>query len=182
MNKHVLPLITLSCLVASCDPATPNDYFGRAVLNLNMFHDFAGARMDGELKQPSMRLADGGGKEVVQMTRKEVVDDKVEFAEASYEKVRKLKETEETREMLQASKAVYEYILPVYRNEYRELAKLYDNKAPQTEIDVLSGNIRQKYADGFRTRMDAVVTAAKPYAERHGLKVQWDVRTSPPPR
>lgn len=179
MNKHLLPLITLSCLVSSCDPATPNDYFGRAVLNMNMFHDFAGTRMEGELRQPSMKLADGGGKEIVQMTRKEVVDNKIEFAEASYGKVKKLKETDDTREMLQASKAVYEYILPVYRNEYQELAKLHDNKAPQSEIDALSRVIREKYADGFRSRMGAVVAAGKPYAERHGLKVQWDVRTSP---
>ena len=181
MNKRLLPLVTLSCLVASCDPAGPSDYFDRAVLNLNMFHDFAGTRMEGELKQPSMRLADGGGKDVVQMTRKEVVDDKIEFAEASYAKVKKLRETDETREMLQASKAVYEFILPVYRDEYQELAKLYDNKGSQTEIDALSRAIREKYADGFRTRVDAVVAAGKPYAERHGLKVQWDVRTSPGP-
>ncbi len=181
MNRNLLPLVALSCLVASCEQVTPNDYFGRAVLNLNMFHGFAGTRMESELKQPSMKLADVGGKEVVQMTRKEVVDGKIQFAEDAYEKVKKLRETDDAREILNASKAVYEYILPVYRNEYQELAKLYDSKASQSEIDALSQTIRGKYGEGFQTRMDAVVAAGKPYAERHGLKVQWDVGTSPAP-
>lgn len=179
MNKLILPVAVVSCLVCSCDTATPNDYFGRAVLNLNMFHGFAGSGMEGQLKLPSMKMADGGGKEAVPMTRKEVVDNKLLFAEDAYEKVKKLKESDDTREMLQASRAVYDYMLPVYRNEYRELAGLYDSGAPQEEIDALSRTIRENYAEGFQSRMEAVVNAAKPYAERHGLKVNWDVRTSP---
>lgn len=179
MNKHLPLLAAISCLVASCEFATPDDYFGRAVLNLNFFRDFAGKRMDGELKQPSMKLSEGAGSEIVQMTRKEVVADKIAFAETSYEKVKKLKRSDDTRAMLQASKAVYEYILPVYRNEYQELARLYDSKAPQAEIDTLSQSIREKYAAGYQERMEALVSAAKPFAERHHLKVSWDVGGNP---
>lgn len=179
MRKTLLPLVAISCLVSSCDFNRPDDYFGRAILNLNFFKDFAGPRMDGEMRQPSMKLVKVGGSEVVQMTRKEVVDDKIAFAESSYEKIKKLKESDDTRAMLEASKAIYDYIIPVYQNEYQELAKLYDQKAPQAEIDALSQQIREKYADGFQTRMAAATTAGKAYAEKHGLKVQWDVGGGP---
>lgn len=179
MHRYFLPLAAVSCLVCSCDTATPGDYFGRAVLNLNMFHGFAGRGMENQLKNPSMKLAEGGGKEVVQMSRKEVVDNKVVFAEDAYGKVQKLRESDETREMIRASKAVYEFILPVYRDEYQELARLYDSGASQEEIDALSQAIREKYEEGFQSRMNAVVAAAKPYADRQGLKVKWDAGVSP---
>lgn len=179
MHKYCLPLAVLVCSVSSCESPTPNDYFGRTVLNLNFFRGFADGMMEGQLKQPSMKLSDGAGSEVVPMTRKEVVDDKIQFAEDSFGKVKRLKETDETRALIRASKAVYEYIIPVYRGEYQELARLYDTEAPQAEIDALSQSIREKYGAGYQQRMDAVLAAAKPYAEKNGLRVNWDVGGGP---
>ena len=178
MNKLLPPLIAISCLVSSCDTATPDQTFARAVLNLNTIHGFAGRAMEEQLKNPSVKLA-ANGKDTVTMTRKEVIDDKIAFAEDALGKVEKLKETDDSRDMLQASKAVYAFILPVLKTDYQELAGLYDSGKPQVEIDAKSGAIREKYAAGFQEKMDALVAAAKPYAERHNLKVQWDVRTSP---
>lgn len=179
MNR-LFPLVAaICCFSTSCDLSRPDEIFGKAVLNLNMFHGFAGRGMEGQLKQPSMKLAEGGSGKVVQMRRKEVVDDKILFAENSRAKVAKLKQTDETKAMIETSLAVYDFIIPVYKNEYQELARLHDEGAPQTEIDTLAASIREKYAEGYQTRMDAVVTAAKPYADKHGLKVNWNVGTTP---
>jgi len=181
MNRHLLPFTAIAacCLVVSCDSAPPESVFGRAVLNLNMFHGFAGPMMEGQIRQPSMTLGGADGKQVVQMTSKEVVDTKITFAEDSYEKVRNLKESEDSKAMIDASKALYEYIIPVYKNEYQALAALYDKKAPQAEIDAMSQSIRDKYAAGYEERTAAVIAAAKPYAEKHKLRVKWDVGASP---
>jgi hypothetical protein len=134
--------------------------------------------MEEQLKNPSVKLAPNG-KDTVTMTRAEVVDDKIRSAEEAYEKVKKLRETDDAREMLNASEAVYEYILPVFRSEYRELASLYDGGADQSRIDALSQAIRDRHAQVFQEKMNALVAAAKPYAEKHGIKVEWDVRISP---
>lgn len=174
MNKLYVPLVALSCLVVSCDMTTPRNYFDRAVLNSNFLHGFAGnGGIERELKQPSIKLVDTAGSETAQMTRKEVVENKLAFVEDAYEKVKKLKETDDTRDMLQASRALYEYVLPVYRNEYQQLARLYDEGAPENEIEAFRKSIRDKYLTGFQTRMAALTSAGKPYADRHGIKVNW---------
>ena len=179
MNKLLPSLVVLSCLVSSCETATPENYFDRAVLNCNLMHGFAGPGMERQLKDPSVKLAPGGGSQTVQMTRKEVVDGLIQSIEEAHAKVRKLKETDETRDMLKASHALYEYVLPVYRNEYQQLAKLYDEGATGSEILAFQLAIRTKYAAGFQSRMDALTMAAKPFAGKHGINVQWDVKTSP---
>ncbi len=179
MKKLLIPLAVISCLVSSCEKPTPQNYFDRTVLNCNLMHGFAGKGMERQLKEPSVKLADSGGSRTVSMTRKEVVDDQIRSLEEAYEKLKHLEETAETREMLQASRSLYEYVLPVYRNEYQQLARLYDGGSGETETDTFHQSIRTNYLAGFQSRMEALTTAAKPYAERHGINVKWDVRTSP---
>lgn len=179
MKKLLLPLVVCSCLVSSCETTTPQQYFDRAVLNGNLMHGFAGSGMERQLKEPSVKLVDPAGSEFVAMKRKEVIDNKLLSIEDAYVKVKKLKETEDTRELLQASRALYEYVLPVYRNEYRELARLYDEGAPANEIEALGHSIEEKYRAGFESRMGALRAVGEPFAARHGIQVRWDVGTSP---
>lgn len=176
--KRIVPALVASCILSSCDTSTPDQVFGKAVLNFNMVHGFAGRAMEQQLKQPSVKLA-ANGKDTVAMTRKEVIDDKILFVEDAFGKVKKLKETDDSRDMLKASKDLYGFIIPVLKTDYQELAKLYDDGASQAEIDAKSRSISEKHGPVFQSKMDALIAAAKPYAERHGLKVQWDVRTSP---
>ncbi len=179
MNKLFLPLIAGVCLMSSCEKATPRSYFDRAVLNCNLLHGFAGPAMEMQLQQPSVKLVAGSTTRTEPMTRREMIDDRIRSAEEAYEKMKKLPETDETRTMLQASRAVYDFVLPVYRNEYQQLAKLYDEGAEAAKIEAMHRSIRDNYQAGFQSRMESLTTAAKPYAAAHGINVQWDVRTSP---
>ena len=179
MNKFAPLLLPAVCLVSSCDTATPENYFDRAVLNCNLMNGFAGNGMARNLESPSVKLADPGGSRTVAMTRKEVIDGQILSLEEAYGKVKKLRQTDETKAMLQASLAVYEYVLPVYKDEYQQLARLYDGGAEKKEIEALSQTITAKYAAGFQSRMESLTMIAKPYAERHGIQVKWDVKTSP---
>ena len=179
MNQILRVFLSASCacLVTSCDRATPRDYFDRAMLNTNLISGFAGSGVKQQLKDPSVKLAEGN--HTVTMTRKEVVDGMIQSIDEAYGKLKKLKETDDSREMLRASAAVYEYVLPVYRNEYLRLAKLYDEHAGEKEIEALHQSISDQYLAGFKTRMDSLTAAAKPFADAHGIKVMWDVKTSP---
>ena len=170
--------IALSLFLASCDPATPENYFDRAVLNCNIMHGFAGSGLRRKLESPSIKLLEDR-KSQAPMTRKEVIDGDIASLEASFAKVKKLRETDDTREMVQASRALYEYVLPVYQNEYRQLAKLYDEGAPREQIDARAQAIETKYRAGFAERFDRLTAAGKPFAERHGIKVNWGVSTAP---
>ncbi len=179
MNKFAPLLLSIACLFSSCNLATPQNYFDRAVLNCNLMHGFAGRGMQQELESPSDKLADAKTGATVSMKRKEIIDEKVQSLETNLAKIKQLKETDDTREVLQASLALYNYVLPIYKTEYQELAKLYDEGAAPEKIEAMEQSLGAKYFVGFETLFDKLTAVAKPFAARHDIKVKWDVSTSP---
>lgn len=164
----------------ACNSVTPEKYFDIAVLNCNRLHGFAGTGIQRELETPSVKMIDGDkGKNVPMMKRKEVIDEKIQFIEESREKLKKLNATDDTRRMLQASTALYDYVLPVYKDEYRQLAALYDENAPREKIDLLAKSISDKHYPKFVKLFDKLTDAGKSFAAKHHINVQWDVQTSP---
>ncbi len=117
MTKFIPCLFSFGCclILVACEPATPENYFDRAVLNTNLMHGFAGSALRRELESPSVKLSEAGKGETFSMKRKEVVDDKTASIETNFEKVKKLRETDDTRDILRASIALYEYVLPIYK-------------------------------------------------------------------
>lgn len=174
-------LFSTACavLLVSCQKPTPRETFAIAVLNCNLLHGFAGRGMRSELEQPSVKLVEGGTDKTVPMKRAEIVDGKIQSAQDALAKVRKLGADDDSKPMIEASIALYEFVLPVYQNEYRKLAELYDSSADPKEIRGLEQSIEQQYQPVFAELHDAVTTAGKAYAAKHQIPVQWDVRTSP---
>ena len=174
-------VVTFICpiLFTACNTTTPENYFDIAVLNCNMMHGFASEGLQRELDNPSVKLVEGTKDQTAPMKRKEIIEDKIRFMEPNLEKIKHLKQTEDTKDMLQASLALYEFVLPVYKNEYLQLAKLYDEGASNEQIRSLQQSIQNKYYAGFAERFDKLTAVAKPYAERHHIQVNWDINTSP---
>jgi hypothetical protein len=95
------------------------------------------------------------------------------------EELEGLKETDDTKDILQAFLALHKYVLPVYKNEYQQLAKLYDENAPKESIQAYAKSMYDKYFSTFATLHDKLTAAGKVYAEKHKINVNWDIRTSP---
>jgi hypothetical protein len=163
--------ICTSFLFVSCNTATPEHYFGLAVLNSNMFAGFAEEGGFRELKYASAKMNEKG--EAVPMQRSETMKTKIEFLDEEFSKIKELKETADTKDMLQTSKALYEFVLPVYKTEYVQLAKLYDNNAPEEKIESETKAIHDKYYSGFKERYDKLIAIGKIYAAQHSIKVNW---------
>lgn len=187
-NLHIMLKITSStfcvafCLfIVSCERATPESYFDQAVLNTNLMHGFAGSGLRRKLESPSVKLSETGTGETVTMKRKEVIDNDITSLEANFEKVQNLSETDDTRDILRASIALYDYVLPVYKTEYQQLARLYDEGAPRKQIDSLAHGIETKYGPGFVTLSNRLTSEGKAFAKRHGIKVNWGVSAEPSP-
>jgi len=181
MRKFLLLLLLAGvyCQFIACNSSTPEEYFGVAILNLNMMHGFAGTGLQRQLESPSVKMIDGNKDNIAPMTRKEVIDDKIQILENNQEKLKALKETDDSRDILKASAAIYDYVLPVYKKEYMELAKLYDENSPNEKIQSYAQAISDKYYAGYEQLFQKLTTAGKSYADKNGIKVNWDVRTSP---
>jgi len=167
------------CLISSCEKATPEQTFARAVINANLMSGFAGNGMRYQLENPTAILTPSGGTGI--MTRKAFVDSCIGGIDESFQKTKKIPESDDNREMLQASISLYDYVLPVYRNEYSHLADLYDSGAEKAELEAVYRAIADKYAEGYQERCDTLLAAGKPYAKRHKIRVTWDLPTSPSP-
>jgi hypothetical protein len=181
MKKFILLLLLTGCYwqFVACNSASPETYFGIAVLNCNMMHGFAGTSLQRELESPSVKMVDGNIDNVAPMKRKEIIDNKIEILETNLAKLKALKKTDDTRYMLEASVALYDYVLPVYKNEYRELARLYDENSSTENVHTFAQSISDKYYSTYLQLFEKLTKAGKKFAEKHAINVNWDVRTSP---
>jgi len=177
MNKTFLILLVACCLLMSCADA-PEKQFGIAALNCNLLYGFAGDGMQRELASPSVKLVDEKTLATAPMKRSEVISEKLESLQTNYEKVKKLSSNDENKEMLNASLALYEFTLPVYKKEYTELAALYDGGAGADKIAAAEKSINEKYGVKFEELYNAVITTGTAYAEKHGIPVK-QVNPSP---
>lgn len=156
----------------SCQSATPEKYFDVTVLNTNMLTGFGTEGLYRELEQPSVKLNQATGK-TESMKRSEVIADKIAWAEESLKKIKALHPTDETKDMLQTSTALYEYVMPVYKTDYTQLAKLYDDGAPKIQIEAKAKEIYEKHYPHFEEQYQKLIALGKPYAAKHNIKVEW---------
>ena len=125
-----------------------------------------------ELESPSVKMSETGSGTVA-MSRSDVVQSKVDFVEANLKKLQGFKQTEDTKEMVQTSLALHEYILPVYKTEYQQLAKLYDEGASKESIQMQAQAIHDRHAFKFEELYNQLIGIGKLFAERHNIKVNW---------
>jgi hypothetical protein len=175
----LLSSMTVVLSYFACTTASPGQYFGIAVLNVNMIHGFAGSGMQRELASPSVKMIGNDPNKTEPMKRQDIVDQKIDYLEENLKKLNSLKETEDTREMLNASKALYNYVLPVYKTDYMQLAKLYDDGAAAPQIDLLERSIGERHYGNYSRLFDKLTSAGKAFAQKHNISVQWDLQTSP---
>jgi hypothetical protein len=170
-----LMMLGLICLLSSCNQASPEKYFDEAVLNVNLITSFWGQRMAYTLANPSVKLVPGTKDQTTPMTRKEIIENQIQSVESNLDKVKALPDSEETRDMVQTSIKLHAYVLPVYKNEYLQLAKLYDDGASPQERAVKAQEIDSKYLAGYQSLFNHLVELGKAYAEKHHIKVNWQV-------
>jgi hypothetical protein len=169
----------LTCyLLSGCSNPSPRQYFEQAALNCNPLYGFAGYELERDLGYVQERLADEKTMKMEPVTRAQVVKEKLARIEENYQKVKNLGSNKDADEMIKASTALYEFVLPVYKNEYAELAALYDTNAPADKIAATAKNITGKYAAKFEELYNTVIKTGTAFAERNGIPVK-QVNPSP---
>ncbi|MBW8683405.1 hypothetical protein [Chitinophaga rhizophila] len=158
--------------LAACTNPTPENYFDRAVLNTNIFNDFASENFTRDLIATTVKHEGVQGNEAPNQAQM-IVDNKAQYIEKALKDIKALKKTDETKEMLETSIALHEYVLPVYKNEYTALAKLCDSGAAKDDIAALALEIDNKYAAQFEELFVKLTNLGKAYAKAHDINVSW---------
>ena len=171
-NSYKIFLISFAFIFTGCSNPTPEKYFNVAVLNSNFIVGFANDGLSRELESPSVKMAENSS-EPVPMKRIEIIDTKIQFIDEQYENVKSLKITDDSKDIMDASLALYSFVLPVYKTEYIQLANLYDNNAGKDQIETLTKLIQDKYFPRFEELYKKLIAAGKVYAAKHNIKVNW---------
>jgi len=172
-RRSVITTFAIGCFVSACNFTTPENYFDEAVLNVNLITPFGGQAILDSLAHPSVRLVPGTKDQTTPMTRHEIVENQIQSVEANLNKIKSLPDSEETREMVQTSIKLHEFVLPVYKNEYLELAKLYDEGGSQQNRLAKAQEIDTKYLAGYKALFGRLIELGKAYAAKHNIKVEW---------
>ena len=168
----VMLIFSFTILFISCSKETPQTYFNVSVLNSNILSGFAGTGFSRQLSSTSEKLKENGT-ETEPMKRSEVINDKIGQIEEYYNNVSSLNKTDDTKEMIDASLNLYNFVLPVCKTEYMKLAELYDNNASQSDIDKLTLEIQDKYLQKYTDLYSQLIKTGKVYAEKNSIKVNW---------
>lgn len=169
-----LLLITLSLSLQSCSE-DPDKFFGVAILNTNMMSDFGTPTLakhinDDTIEFPDIPSSKKKGDEAVKHLQSTIL-----YLEKSLKDIKNLGGNSDVRkEIKEQSIALYEFALPVYKNEYTAYAKLCDAKAPQDQKDKILKSIEEKYNAEFEKKYAALLANGKTFAEQNNLKVDWN--------
>ena len=171
--RAALIALAVGSLLSSCNNATPENYFDEAVLNVNLITPFGGQAALQSLAHPSVKLVPGTKDQTTPMTRKELVEDQIQRVEGNLSQIKALPDSEETRDMVQTSVKLHEFVLPIYKTKYRQLAKLYDEGGSQPDRVSTAREIDTKYLTDYQALFKHLIELGKAYATKHQIKVEW---------
>lgn len=167
--------MSASLLFTACQSPSPNDFFGKAVLNTNLIADFAPERFGRQLEQHTVEFDDMPASKKEGNEAQKVVEMKILSVEKILKDIEDMQVSDEDAKALKAqSIALFEKVLPVYKNEYTAYAKLCDTKGSAEEKAALLQKIQNDYMPEIDKTFDSVHALGKAYAEKHNLNVNWN--------
>lgn len=173
--KKLFFLVTVIIAIASCEglvSKTPTQYFDIAALNCNMISGFANKDIDHYLTyKPSVYNPDT--KKTDTITFKENIQKYfLTNVEANYAKVKSLKVTDDAKPMIENSLALYEYVLPKYKNDFMAIAQMKDDNKPKSDIDNAIAEFVNKYGEEFSKKYGTFLDIALAYAKKNNIDVK----------
>lgn len=171
----VKALMIISCLsLQSCtEPA--DKFFETAILNTNIIADFASPKLakyisDEAAEIPNIPSSKKNGDEAGK-----VVQNKILFIDSALNNIKGLNAGSDDRKVIQEkSIALFEFVIPIYKNEYAKYAVLCDSKADPAEKEALADAIDKKYGATFEAMYLELMDAGKVFAEENNLNVDWN--------
>jgi len=169
----VAATLTLTFTLQSCNE-DPDRFFGVAVLNTNTISDFGTPILAKHINDETVEFADIPSSKKKGDEATQYVVRNLSYMEKSLKDIKALGEGGDDRKEIKAqSIALYEYVIPVYKNEYTAYAKLCDTKAPQEQKDEIIKSIAQKYNAEFERKYGQLLASGKTFADKNGIQVDW---------
>ncbi len=173
-SKHIFVLLVI-CFQA-CNLHTPENYFGRTTLNTNRYHNL-GARDFAEMKSSKKANMlygsfDEGEFKTTDSYETHIRGMKMTFLDEDIKKIKELKVTSETEDLIKTSLEVFELVQSIYENDYIKIAKLMDDKASSEDLDAAMKKL-ERSVNQYYVKREALLGIAIPYAKQNKIDVRF---------
>lgn len=175
-NIKITLQLFMGLIFLSCEQTAPRKYVERTVLNTNLvsgrytpsyFNEVRELKKQGRIKVfKDGKMEKGTAVEYVMQNTIDPVDE-------SIKKVKGLKKTEDTRDLIAASLDVFRYGRKIFENEYVSIAKMLDENRPQEEIDSAIQKIFETHDREMEKKLRYLDELAIPYAKKHNVPLNF---------
>jgi hypothetical protein len=160
-------------LQSCAEPA--NKFFDITVLNTNTITDFGTPSLAKHINDETIEFADIPSSKKKGNEAITYVQNNILYMEKSLKDIKALSADDDSRKVIkERSLVLYEFVIPVYKNEYIAYAKLCDSKAPQAQKDEIIARIEKMYTAGFEKRYDALLSVGKVFGAENKINVNWN--------
>lgn len=158
----------------SCNRPSPDQFFQTTVLNTNVLVGFATERFTKELVDNTIEFPDVPASKKNGDEAQQIIQSKIGYIEQTIQRIEDATPPDEDGETIKVkSLELYNFVLPVYKKEYLDLAKLCDTKRPEADIAAASTKVIETFGPSFEERYVALLELGKAYAEKHSLNVSF---------
>jgi hypothetical protein len=164
----LLVLIAGSIFATSCTNLSPEKTFEIAALNSNLLSRFGSKDINFKLESEP-QIYDETQKKMISSSYYDYFKFDIANLETQFKKIKEIKEDDDNRELLQASKDLFSYAITKEKEGYLPIAKMKDEKASPEQIEKAIADFDTSTQNDIEVRFTKLMTAAKAYVAKHNI-------------
>lgn len=167
-------LVLLLITFASCKTQSPDLYYSKTTKSTDIFWGFGSKDLKSfiEFRDANNLVAIQNNRKVKTISIQEHIETfLIPNIESYIMEIESLKPTEETKDMINASLALYNFAHETYKNDYIAIAQLIDNREDATTIQDLMIHLDQEKRKKLKSLYQDLMQTSVPYAKQHDLTV-----------
>jgi hypothetical protein len=169
-----LVLIATSLTFTSCTNLSPQKTFEISVLNSNLLSRF-GSKEINEKLQSEAQVYDESQKKMIPSSYYDAFKYDITNLETRFQDIKDIPEDEDNKELLQASKDLFSYVITKQKEGYLPIAKMKDEKASPEQIEKAIADFDASTQTEADTKFTKLMNAGKAYAEKHNIDAKFGI-------
>jgi len=170
-NSIILVLIVTSLFLTSCTNLSPEKTFEVAALNSNLLSRFGSKDINFKLESEP-QIYDETQKKMIPSSYYDYFKFDITNLETQFKKIKEIKEDDDNRELLQASKDLFSYAITKEKEGYLPIAKMKDEKASPEQIEKAIADFDAATQSEIDNKFTKLMNVAKAYVAKHNINAK----------
>jgi hypothetical protein len=167
----LLVLIVTSIFLTSCTNLSPEKTFEVAALNSNLLSRFGSKDINFKLESEP-QIYDESQKKMIPSSYYDYFKFDITNLETQFKKIKEIKEDDDNRELLQASKDLFSYAITKEKEGYLPIAKMKDEKASPEQIEKAIADFDAATQSEIDNKFTKLMNVAKAYVAKHNINAK----------